>query len=310
VFYPVTSASVQGKLFRSGQVHLTSGMPSSKVPVYQQVASTPLVNQPATRTSYIAVNLDRDPLRDLRLRRALALAIDREALTQPVFSGAATAMGHYVPTTLPGWESADNAITHDPAEARRLFAEAGFPDGKGFPELELLAVGSERGRALTTALLQMWQDVLGIRVRARNQEYQVYLDSLVTGDFDVVLASWDGGPTPSGFLDRWVTGGGTNDSVFTHPEFDHLVTEVVRQTADAGERMRSYRRAEEILLAELPIIPLFQNHSLYLRQPCVEGISDNLLGLIDFKYLSLAPMRAWEMTEDTLAGVGSEAITD
>ncbi|MEE4278725.1 MAG: peptide ABC transporter substrate-binding protein [Halieaceae bacterium] len=297
VFHPVNSVATQEKLFRSGQIHVTSGLPSSKLGVYGAIAASPLVNEPIMRSEYFAVNLQRSPLADVRVRRALALAIDREALARPVYSGAATAMGRYLPPGLLGYEPPEERIAFDPETARKLFVEAGFPGGAGFPELELLAASGESGRALSTAVLQMWSDVLGIKVRAVNQEYQVYLDSLVGGDFDLVLASWSGGSLPSGFLDRWVTGGGTNDSRFSNAAFDRLIEVDSRSTADLTELMTVYREAEAILLRELPIIPLFRRHDTFLKQPCVQGMPVNPLGVVDLKRVALAPMQAWQMPE-------------
>jgi len=296
VFHPVTSLTTQEKLFRSGQLHLTSGLPPSKVSVYREVASTPLVNQPVYRSEYLAVNLQRSPLDDRRVRRALALAIDREALAKPVFKDAATPTGRYLPADIPGYDPPALSIGYAPDEARRLLREAGYPGGDGFPQLELLAASGETGRSLSTAVMQMWRDVLGISVQAANQEYQVYLDSLVGGNFDLVLAGWSGGVQPSGFLDRWVTEGATNDSRFSHPDFDRLIETDARSTADLAALMGTYRSAEEILLTELPLIPLFQRHDTFLKQPSIEGMPINTLGIINLKEVSLTPMEPWQPT--------------
>jgi oligopeptide transport system substrate-binding protein len=297
VFHPVNSVSTQEKLFRSGQLHLTSGLPASKVGIYGGIEGSPLVNEPISRSEYLAVNLQREALEDVRIRRALALSIDRDALARPVYNGAATPLGRYLPPGLMGYEAPKLQLGFDPDQARALLAEAGYPGGAGFPVLNLLSASGESGRALSTAVLQMWRDVLGITVRAANQEYQVYLDSLVNGDFDLVLAGWFGGSLPSGYLDRWVTGGGTNDSRFSHAAFDRLIEVDARSTADLATLMGVYRKAEEILLTELPIIPLFQKHHTVLKQPCVEGVPVNFIGLTDLKYATLASMGAWEMPE-------------
>lgn len=295
VFYPVDSMSTQEKLFRSGQVHVTAGIPSNKVPAYDTTTASPLVNQPISRTNYVAVNLKRPPLDDQRVRRALAMAIDREALIRPVFGNSATPLGHYLPRGVRGYRPPELEIRFDPERAKALMASAGYPDGAGFPEIELLVVGSHTGRSLATVLQQMWRDTLNIRVTVTSQEYQVYLNSLVKTEFDLAYASWNGGPVPSGFLDRWITGGMTNDSRFSHPEYDHLINERSRSTADITELMHIFRRAEEILLTELPMIPLLQAHATYLKQPSVGGMPPNTLNVINVKELSLLNLPAWQI---------------
>jgi oligopeptide transport system substrate-binding protein len=297
VFYPVNSVNTQEKLFRSGHLHLTSGLPSSKVGVYGAIDASPLVNEPILRSEYLAVNMQKGSLGDARVRRALALSIDRVALEKPAYNGAATPLGRYLPSGVFGYEAPETRIRFSPDEARRLMADAGYPGGEGFPVIELLTASGETARSLSTALLQMWRDVLGITVRASSREYQVYIDGLVQGDFDLALAGWNGGSLPSGFLDRWVSDGGTNDSHFSHAGYDELIEVEARRSADLGVLMKVYRDAEEILLTELPIIPLFQRHDTFLKQPCVDGLPINPLGLIDLKYASLAPMRAWKMPE-------------
>jgi oligopeptide transport system substrate-binding protein len=293
VFYPVENLNTQEKLFRTGQLHITSGIPASKIPAYRDSPGSPLVEQPIVRTQYLAVNLHRPPLDNADVRRALTQAIDRAALAGPVFHDSVTPSHHYIPVGLRGYESPD-PVVFDPESARAHLARAGYPEGSGFPEIELLLASGGEGRSLATALQQMWRDELNIRVRVTVQEYQVYLSSLIGGDFELVYAGWNGGALPSGFLDRWVTGGGTNDSGFSHADYDRLVLEGARSTSDARRLMAIYSQAEALLLAELPIIPMFQAHATYLQQPSVRGVPASILELMYFKEASLAPVAAWQ----------------
>jgi oligopeptide transport system substrate-binding protein len=292
-FYPIDSVNAQEKLFRSGQIHITSGLPPNKAVIYSASENSPLVNQPTSRTSYIAVNLNRPPLDDRRIRLALALAIDRKALVRAVYEDTATPLGRYLPAGVKGYQPPDISISFDPERARLLLEEAGYTNGQGFPEIEILVASGQAGRAIATALQQMWRDVLNISVSAYTQEFQVYLNSLVGGEFDLVYASWNGGLVPAGFLDRWISGSLTNDSRFSHPEYDKLITERSRSTSDVNELMGVYRQAEEILLTELPIIPLLQSHATYLKQPSVRGMLPNTLNVIEMKNLSLADLPVW-----------------
>lgn len=296
IFHPVENVTTQEKLFRSGQLHRTFGLPPSKVPYYREIADSPLVQTPILRSNYLAVNLQRATLDNPDVRRALALAIDREALAVPIYNGAATPIGHYIPPGVPDYLAPDNAVTFDPAQARRLLARAGFPAGAGFPRIELMVASSEAGRALATSIRQMWADHLSIEVDARVLEYQVYLNALVGGEFDLAFAAWTGGLSPSAFLERWRSEGPTNDSGFSHAGFDRLVMQEARSASDLGTLMEIYRDAERIMLDTLPVIPLFQGHATFLRQPSVEGMPANILNRLMIQDVSLRFMEPWRAT--------------
>jgi oligopeptide transport system substrate-binding protein len=291
----VDSAITQEKLFRSGQIHVTTGLPPTKVDIYREAQESPLVDQPVSRTQYLAVNLNRPPLDDSRVRLALALAIDRVALVRPVYKDTATPLGRYLPIGVKGYHPPDIEIGFDPERAKMLLEEAGYPNGDGFPDIEVLVASGQAGRAIATALQAMWRDVLNIRVSATTQEFQVYLNSLVSAEFDLAYAGWNGGPVPAGFLDRWITGSLTNDSHFSHSGYDRLIIEKSRSTPNLEELMTIYRQAEEILLTELPIIPLLQAHATYLKQPSVGGMPPNTLNVIDMKALSVADIPVWQL---------------
>lgn len=295
-FHPVDKMTTQEKLFRSGQLHVTTSLPPAKVDVYREASETPFIEQPVTRTQYLAVNMEKPLLADVRIRRALALAIDRSALVRPVYNGTATPNGRYITHGLPGYRPPALQVEYDPARARSLLAEAGYPGGAGMPPIELLVPGSEAGRAFATAAGQMWRAELNIEVDAVSQEFQVYLNTLVGGQFDLAYAGWNGGGSPNGFLDRWVSDGATNDSRFSSAAYDRLIMEEARSTNSMQALMEIYRRAESLLLSELPIIPLFQMHSTYLMQPSVGNMPANTVEAIDFKHAMLEQIPVWEVT--------------
>ncbi|WOJ95964.1 peptide ABC transporter substrate-binding protein [Congregibacter brevis] len=287
-FYPIESITTEEKLFRSGQLHLTTRLPASKVPSYRDSGAKAYIEQPISRSDYIAVNMSRPPLDDPKVRRALALAIDRPALAQTLYHGAATPIGGYVPTVIRDYPH-PTPLKFDPETARRLMTEAGYPNGKGFPEISLLTSSDGIGRNFSTAAMQGWRDKLNIRVKPSLQEYRVYLDSLIGGDFDLVLASWNGAAQPQWWLDRWRSDSPTNDSRYSNARFDDLVLKKAKSTADTKELLRIYADAETLLMNDLPIIPLFQRHSKYLKQPSVKGMPANPINVINFERVALNP---------------------
>ena len=168
-----------------------------------------------------------------------------------------------------------------------MLAEAGYPQGKGFPALDLLFNSSENNKALAEAIKQMWKTALGIRVELRNQEYKVYLDSRNTGDFQIARSSWVGDYNdPNTFLEIWTGSSGNNHSRWKNSRFDDLIRQAA-QTGHPSERLQIFARAEAILLEESPIIPLYFYVNAYLIRPEVKNWHANLLDWHPYKYVYL-----------------------
>jgi oligopeptide transport system substrate-binding protein len=178
-------------------------------------------------------------------------------------------------------------LTEDVAEAKRLLAEAGYPNGKGLPPIELLYNTSEGHRIIAEALQQMWKKNLGIEVHLVNQEWKVYLDSERTLNYQICRASWIGDYVdPNTFLDMWVTDGGNNQTGWSNPEYDRLIAEAAR-TTDPQQRLEVFQKAEAILVDELPIIPIYFYTHVYASRPEIKGLYPNILDYHPYKYVYL-----------------------
>ncbi len=171
IFRPIESASTEEKMFRSGQLHTTVTVPNSKVPAYRDLADSPLIESPFMGTYYLMLNTRKAPLKDVRVRHALALSIDRETLAGSVLEDTVIPSSNYIPVGMPGYDYPPG-LDYQPETARKLLAEAGYPGGHGFPSLELAYNTSENHRAVTSAIQQMWKDQLNIEVSLVNQEME------------------------------------------------------------------------------------------------------------------------------------------
>jgi oligopeptide transport system substrate-binding protein len=173
-------------------------------------------------------------------------------------------------------------------EARRLLAEAGFPEGRGFPPLELpfyVFHGTEQ--PVVEAIQQMWRANLGIQIALVKQEMKTVVTARRTGDFDILNANWLGDYLdPTTFLDLLRTGASNNGTGWSNPLYDQLLGEAAR-TLDPAKRFDLLRRAEALMLSEVPIVPLYYHPMRVVRHAAVKGWHSNLLDVHPLKFVSL-----------------------
>jgi oligopeptide transport system substrate-binding protein len=287
-FYPTDSLDAEERAFRAGQLHLTDALPDAKVDTYRREAPQLLRIDPYLGTYYYALNLRRPYLGDPRIRRALALAIDRRAIVEKILRGGQTPADTFTPPGLEGYVPAAGLAT-DPAEARRLLADAGYPGGKGLPPFELLFNNSENHRQIAEAVQEMWRRELGVEARLANQELKVVLASRRTGDFQIVRGSWIADyADPASFLDVWRSQNGNNYTGWSDPGYDALLFAAER-TSDTAARIALWQKAEARLLAAVPVIPLYHYTHVFLIQPSVRGWFPTLLDHHPYKYVWLEP---------------------
>ena len=269
-FYCIESSDTDERAFRSGQLHKTYELPATKIDSYREKHRDLLHVDPFLGTYFYELNTSKPPLNDKRVRRALAMSIDREGIVKNVTRGDQIPAYHFTPPGTAGY-TARAKFPFDIAGARKLLAAAGFPDGKGLPPIEILFNTLESHRSIAEAVQEMWKQNLGIEVRLLNQEWKVYLDSKRTGNYQVARYGWIGDyPDPNSFLDLWVTGGGNNDSRWSNSEYDRLIREAGR-TADLAKRLEVFQQAEAVLLEEMPIVPIYFYTRVYAMRTSVKG---------------------------------------
>ena len=287
-FFPIDSADTEERAFRDGTLHITSSVPLHRIEYYRKNKPNLLRSDPYLGTYFYRFNTRVEPLSDPRVRRALAMTIKRRQLTKFVLKGGQRPAYCFTPPNTGGY-TADTAFEENDAAARKLLAEAGFPGGKGFPHLELLYNTSEQHRILAEAIQQMWKTALGIEVRLVNQEWKVYLDTVRRGDYQIARASWIGDYNdPNTFLDMWVSGGGNNRTGWSNAAYDRCIEEAAAER-DPAKRFAIFRRAENILLDEMPIAPIYFYVRTMLISPVVKGWYPTLLDHHPYKAVWLEP---------------------
>ncbi len=243
---------------------------------------------PYLGTYYFRFNITKPPMNDLRVRKALSMAVDRESLTKYVTKAGEIPSSTFVPAGMRGYEGV-RGLGFDLNAAKKLMAEAGYPNGKGFPKVELLYNTNEVHRVITQAVQQMWKDSLVIQVELVNVEWKVYLARQSSLDYQVSRAGWIGDyADPNTFLDMWITGGGNNQTGWSHKRYDELVSQAACKIVNEKDRMRALQEAEKILVAdEVPIMPLYTYVNKGMLNRRVKGWSPNILDQHPLKYISL-----------------------
>jgi oligopeptide transport system substrate-binding protein len=289
-FLPIESDETEERAFRAGQLHVTETLPLSKVDYYKKNYPDLLKIGPYLGSYFYYINVTRPPMNDKRIRRALALTIDRESLVKNVLRGGQLPAFCMTPPGTAGY-TCRTQLHENIAEAKRLLAEAGYPDGKSFPTVELMYNTLESHRIIAESIQQMWKKNLGIEVHLANQEWKVFLDSQRMLNYQICRSSWIGDYVdPNTFLDMFVTGNGNNRTGWSNHEYDRLIAEAAR-TSDPQQRLEVFQKAEAILLDELPMIPIYFYTRVCAQRPEVKGWYPTILDNHPFKYVYLEPTK-------------------
>ncbi len=229
-------------------------------------------------TYFIRFNVTRKPFDDVRVRKALALVIDKERIVNNITKSGEKIASCLTPPGMDGYTSPEG-LRRNLEQARKLLAEAGYPGGKGFPTFNYLFNTSEMHKQIAVELQAMWKKELGITMELRQVEWKVYLSSQSQLDYDTTRSSWIGDYVdPNTFLDMFMSGNGNNRTGWKNPKYDDLIRQA-NQERDAAKRAKLLHDAEVLLIREdLPIAPLFFYVGVNIFDPAVvEGVDQNLL---------------------------------
>jgi oligopeptide transport system substrate-binding protein len=233
--------------------------------------------QPYMGTYFYRVNTTKPPFDDARVRRALSMTIPRVDIVERVEQMGQKPAYSLVPPVLADYEGAE-CEREDVQRAKALLAEAGYgPGGEPFPTIEIHYNTSEAHSAIAQVIALAWQNDLGIKAKLRNEEWKVYLDTQNTKRYDVSRSAWIGDyADPNTYLDLFVTGGENNKTGWGNPDYDARVAAAAVEL-DPARRMQILQDAEAILLAELPILPIYFYVDKNIVAPRLGGFLPNAL---------------------------------
>lgn len=287
-FYAIEDVNVEERSFRAGQLHVTESIPSHKIEKYQSTESPYLQIHPYLGTYYYLFNVSKEPVDDIRVRRALSLAIDRDIIVKQITRGGQLPAHNFTPPNTAGYFSSIYC-TENIDMAQKLLAKAGYPNGEGFPKLKLLYNTSELHQPIAETIQEMWRKNLNIEIVLENQEWKSYLETRRQGDFQIARAGWIGDYNdPTTFLDIWKSDSGNNHALWKNERYDNLLQQA-SITYDPYRRFGILRKAEYILMTELPIIPIYFYVSASLVQTGVRNWHPNILNHRVYKNVYLEP---------------------
>jgi oligopeptide transport system substrate-binding protein len=280
--------------YRAGQLDMTDTVPSNAIESLRKEHPQELVTAPLLATAYYGLNLEAPQLHgNLKLRKALSMAIDRRRLVASLALGQTPAFGLVPPGTWNyepqqwNWESLSDADRI--VEARRLYAEAGFSASTPL-RLRLLFNSSPSIKQTAILVAGMWKQALGVDTILTDEEFRVFLESRHDKrKWDVVRLAWTADYNDaSSFLDILRANSLNNDTGYSNPLFDKFLDDAAN-TADASIRRGLLANAERSMLDDYPIIPLYYFVSKRLVKPYVLGVKPNALDRVGSKELSLLP---------------------
>lgn len=248
---------------------------------------------PALGTYFLCMNIsdkaNAKVLKDARVRKALSLSINRRELIDNVTKSNQLPATSFVPTGVV--DSSGNEFKNkdyyrsdaDIEQAKKLLAEAGYPDGKGFPKVTLLYNNGGEHQNIVQAVQDMWRKNLNVVVDLKSEEWKVFQTSRTEKNYDISRHGWIGDYVdPMTFLDMWVTNGGNNDAGFSNKEYDNLIKSA-KSEQNQTKRMSELHKAEDILMNEMPIIPLYYYNYIVCKKDYVKGVNKSILGFIMFE---------------------------
>lgn len=298
-FRPVQDPSAEERLFRAGELQMTTALPTAKVETYETDRPSALHSDPYIATEFVRFNTQREPFDDARVRMAMSLAIDRQRLVEFVMKSGQIPAHSFVPPGLGryGYGSHDVSIFDAPenapmhrlnvARARELLAEAGYPHGDGFPDVIMLFDTNDNVRRYCEALQRMWQENLGIHVSLQNQDGKTWLSNMIALDYDLARSFWVADyPDPSNFLEMFYSTSGNNRTGFSDPVYEDLLRRAALET-DAQARAAIFDAAERRLMAAAPIAPVYFQTRTFLMDERIDGFVPNSLGRVDYRRLSI-----------------------
>lgn len=269
--------------YEGGEYHILVDVPTSVVAQLQAQNDPELEIGAQVGTYYYNVNPDIKPFNNVKVRKALSMALDRETIVKNITQGGQIAAEGVVSyglldeTGKEFREGVGSLIEYDPEGAKALLEEGLAEEGMSIEEFSssnfvLLYNTSESHKKIAQAAQEMWRTALGIEIGLENVEFQVKLDREKSGDYQISRAGWIGDfMDPMTFLDLWASDSSFNDVNYNNPEYDALLKEA-KSTIDQDVRMESMRKAEKMLMEDMPVLPVYFYTQPYTVKSNVSGI--------------------------------------
>ncbi len=298
-FVLIEDANAAYSAYQTGEISFIKDVPTEEIPSLQ--GNEEFHVDPIIGTYYINLNCDKDIFKDAKVRKALSLAIDRKYVAETIMQGTYSPAGSFIG---PGWLDTDDSEFEAKAnggkpyidvdnykanleEAKKLLADAGYPNGEGFPKISYSTNDSGYHKPVAEYLQQAWAQ-LGIDMDVNMVEWASFTPMRRNGEYDVARNGWVGDYTdPSNMLDLLYSTNGNNDGKYNNPEYDKAMEES-RSTVDPAARSAALHKAEDILMEDAGCIPVAYYNDFYLQSPKITGMWHSTTGYWYFMYADIA----------------------
>ncbi len=276
-------------LYRTGQLDVMGAIhfPSNRIAEAQRLPGFHAA--PQLFTEYLTPNEHKAPFNNKLVRQAFSYAINRATIATLLHNSVVAAHG-ILPPGMPGYNASLTGQVFNPDLARKLLAQAGYPNGKGLPKITLNVDGGDpAGQTKAVALHEFWQQVLGVNVSLNLLEHGAYNDALSARNYQIAFIAWGADyPDPQNFLSLQLeTGAGNNNGGYSNATFDRLTQKADTLVNDNRERYQLYQQAEKIALDDAAWIVLDWGRAEMLIRPSVHGLTLNGLGLTAANWASV-----------------------
>lgn len=281
-FYPISNINTEDRAFRAGQLHITDSIAAARMEAIKRDMAENLKIGDMLGVYYYALNTNRPPLNDPRVRKALSMSINRKAIISNFLKSEQKPATTFVPPSVAKGYSCPASLKEDINEAKKLLADAGYPNGKGFPKITITYNTSEQHRPIAEAIQAQWKEALNIDVELFNLSWPAYLAARRQRDFFITRASWVADyASPKNFLDMFSSESPLNHTGWKNKDFDNLLS--LAMTNDAKLSNERFSLAEKLLLEELPVIPIYFYNRVFLMDCRVKNRHLNPLDYHNFK---------------------------
>ena len=281
--------------YESGEVDGIRNIPSSDY-ARLKAENAGIQSVPNYGTVYYNINCEKEPYNNPLVRKALNLAVDRQAIIDNVVQVDATPAYNFL---APGYVVDGKDITEgrsdrglspnaDPEAAKAALAEAGYPNGEGFPTLQLSYYSDDTVKKVVEAMAEMLETNLGIDVEISSNDWAIFYENIQKGNYEVAAMGWSADYThPMSFLPLLVTDDANNNSFYSNPEYDAMVQQIKAET-DPAKAVELINQAEDLVMEEYPFINLYYKANNFLMKDYVKGYYMLSNGNLCFKDASIS----------------------
>ncbi len=282
--------------YEGGDYDFLTPLPQAVVPQMKESDNPELVIGAEVGTYYYNLNSKIKPFNNVKVRKGLAMTLDRQTIVDKIAQGGQIAAEGVVPFGMKddkGNEYRDdvgNLVEYNVEEGKKLFEEGLAEEGmkpEDFKNFVLLYNTQEAHKKIAQAAQEMWRLNLGIEIQLENVDFQVKLDREKAGDYDISRAGWIGDyMDPITFIELWESNSSFNDAKYSNPEYDKLVA-IAKSSSDPKERFDAMKKAEKMIMADMPVIPVYFYTQPYAQKPYLTGVYKPLVNYPKLTYSEL-----------------------